>query len=170
MAQAMKIKKNKQGFTLIEIIISLVLIGFVTTIMSMGFVKIFEGYLLTKDNANTTMKAQLVLTRLMKEFSSIDGVSSGSGTSMTYSYILGGTTMTNRTVSWSGTVNDPLMLGNNILSENVNNFELNYCTSYSDAGDNIWNGTEKIIRITLKLTGAMDVVSTFSIKIAPRNL
>ena len=166
----MKTQKNNHGFTLIEVIVSLVIIGILATITSIGVGKVFQGYLFTKDNANTTLKAQIALTRLMKEFNSIDGVTSGSQTSITYSYIKNGVSIPNRTISWSGTVNDPLMLGGNTLTEDVNDFELSYHEDYNDAGDNTWNGSEKIIGVTLKLTGAMEVVSSFSICITPRNL
>ena len=166
----MRIIKNSTGFTLLEVIVSLVLIGILATITSIGVSKIFQGYLFTKDNANTTLRAQIALTRLTKEFSSIDEVVSGSQTSITYSYIKDGVSISNRKVSWSGTSNAPLMIGGNTLTEDVDDFELSYLDSYDDAGDNTWSGSEKMIKVTLKLTGAMAVVSSFSICIAPKNL
>jgi len=166
----MKIKNNINGFTLIEMITSIVLIGILATFMSMGVGKIIEGYIFTKANADTTLRAQMALTRLMKEFSSIDQVSNGSKTSITYSYIRNGISIPSRTVSWSGTASAPLLLGGNILIENVNDFELSYHMSHSDGGDHNWGGAEKMIGITLKTTGASDVVSFFSIRVIPRNL
>lgn len=166
----MKMINNTDGFTLIEMIASLVLMGILATFMSVGVAKIIEGYLFTKDNAETTLKAQMALTRLMKEFSSIDGVTSGSKTSITYSYNKNGISIPNRTVSWSGSSNAPLLLGGNILAKNVNDFELKYYTSHQSSGDNNWSGPEKMIGITLKITGASDVVSSFSIRVVPRNL
>ena len=166
----MKKKQNRCGFTLIEVIASLVIIGIMAIMTSVGINKIFEGYLFTKDNAKTTMRAQVVLTRLMKEFSSIETVANGSKTSLTYSYIKNGVSIPTRTLSWSGTAGDPLMLGGNTLTKDVNDFELRYHTTYNDAGDNTWDGSEKMIGITLKMNGAMGVVSSFSIRMVPRNL
>jgi hypothetical protein len=151
-------------------IVSIVIIGILATFMSIGFASIFEGYFFTKKNSDTAMGAQIALTRLMKELTTIDDVNSGSKISITYSYNKNGTSIANRTVSWSGTTNDPLLLGGNTLVENVSDFELKYYTSYSDSGDNLWGGSEKIIGITLKITGASDVVSSFSIRVIPRNL
>lgn len=164
-----KIKSN-QGFTLIEIIASLIIIGVLSAMFSVGIGKIFQGFVNSKDNADTSLKAQLALSRIAKELRSVDSVTSGGQTAITYSFIRDGVSVSNRTLSWSGTANDPLMLGSNILAEDVNNFEIKYHTSYSDAGDTTWNGTEKMIGITLELTGALDVVSTFSIQVVPRNL
>lgn len=163
-------KKKQCGFTLIEVIASLVIIGIMSTITSVGISKIFEGYLFTKDNAKTTLRAQVVLTRLMKEFSSIDAVASGSKTSLTYSYTKNGISIPNRTLSWSGTTGDPLILGDHTLTDDVNNFELSYYEKYDDSGNNIWDGSKKMIGITLEMRGAMDVNSSFSIRIVPRNL
>ena len=166
----MKMRQNQYGFTLIEVIASLVIIGILAMMTSVGISKIFEGYLFTKDNAKTTMRAQVVLTRLMKEFSSIDAVDSSSKTSLTYSYTKNGVSIPNRTLSWSGTAGDPLMLGVNTLTEDVNDFELSYYPAYDDPGDDTWDGTQTMIGITLKMNGAMGVISSFSIRIVPRNL
>ncbi len=168
--QRMKIRQNQYGFTLIEVIASLVIIGILATMTSVGISNIFKGYLFTKDNAETALRAQVALTRLMKELSSVEGVAGGSKTSLTYSFIKNGVSVPNRILSWSGTANDPLMLGENILTQDVRDFELSYHNSYNDAGDNTWDGTEKMIGITLRLNGAMGVVSPFSIRIVPRNL
>jgi len=166
----MKIDNGKYGFTLIEVIAALVIIGILATIMSVGVGKIFQGYLLTKDNSETTMRAQLAVSRIMKELTSIDGVSSGSKTSITYSYTRNGVSIPNRTLSWAGSANAPLLLGGSILTQDIDDFELTYHTAHSDAGDNTWNGSEKMIGVTLKMTGALDVVSSFSIRVVPRNL
>ncbi len=166
----MNFNKMAHGFTLIEVIASVVLFGILAILTSISLAKIFEGYFFTRDNADTTMKSQVALTRLVKEFSSIDGVSNGTDTSLTYSYYKNGVSIPNRTVSWSGIDTAPLLLGGNILAENINDFELSYHTSYSDSGDNTWNGSEKMIGITLKMTGALDVVSTFTFRVSPRNL
>ncbi len=166
----MNFKDQYNGFTLIEIIASLVLIGTIATFATLGIAKVIEGYVFAKDTANVSLKAQAALTRLAKEFSHITTVQSGSDTELKYSIIKNGSATANRILSWSATPKDPLTLDGNILVDKVNDFSLTYQTSYSDSGDHTWNGGEKIISVSLKLTGADNIVSAFSIKIAPRNL
>lgn len=166
----MERRDNAGGFTLIEMIVSIVLVGIMASFLIINVADLIEGYLFTRDNTNTSLGAQVALSRLTKELSAIDSVSSGSETSMTYSFVRDGASQSNRTVSWAGTAGDPLLLGGVILAENVNSFQINYCDAYSDAGDFTWSGTEKVIGITLDITGASDVVSSFSFRVVPRNL
>lgn len=161
---------RQKGFTLIEVIVSLVIIGILSTLASAGIARIIQGYVFSKDNAETALKAQIVFTRLAKEFRSMDGVSAGTQTSLTYSYIQEGSSITGRTLSWAGAATDPLVLGGNILTDKVNDFEMSFHNDYSDPGDHTWNGTEKLISITLRLKGASDQISSFSTWIRPRNL
>lgn len=162
-------RKKSDGFTLVEIIASLVIIGILALMTGVGISNIYKGYLYTKDNASTSLRAQVALTRLMKELGSVESITNGSKTSLTYAYIKNGTLVSNRTVSWAGSASDPLMLGGNILARDINDFELTYYASYSDAGDNVWNGTEKMIGVTLKLSGAMGEIQSFGENIVPRN-
>lgn len=161
---------HKNGFTLIEMIISLVILSILSVLMSMGVSQIVKGYLFAKYNAQTTLMTQTAFTRLAKELSSIDQVAIGSRTAITYSFVKNGVSVPGRIVSWSGTPNTPLYLGGNILAGNVSDFELTYHTSYNDPGDNVWNGSEKIIGIRLDTIGASGIVSSFSINVVPRNL
>lgn len=159
-----------KGFTLIEVIASILLLGIVVTFFSISAGKLIEGYIFTKDNVNTSLGAQVAMSRLMKELRSIDSVSSGSETYLTYSFVRNGASVSNRTISWGGTAGDPLLLGGTVLAENVSDFQISYHQSYSDSGDFTWDGTEKIIGLTLSLTGASDVASSFSSWVVLRNL
>lgn len=161
---------GETGFTLIEMIASLLILGVLATYLSLGVAQVIKGFFSARDNAETALVAQTVLTRLSKEFSSIDQVSAGSKTSITYSMVKNGSSIAGQTLSWAGTANAPLYLNGSILTEQVKDFELTYHNSHADSGDNDWQGTEKIIGIRLKLTGASDIVSLFTIFVTPRNL
>jgi prepilin-type N-terminal cleavage/methylation domain-containing protein len=58
---------NEKAFTLIEVIVCLVLIGIVAAIAGMGLIKIAEGYVFAKLNAETSQKAQVAMARIVKE-------------------------------------------------------------------------------------------------------
>ena len=168
-----KVKRKRfrqNGFTLIEVIVSILIIGILTTFVGTGIARIIEGYHFSRDNADTAMKGQLAVSRMVKELRSIDGLTVGTKTSITYSYNRDGVSVAGRTLSWAGSATDPLLLGGNLLVDNVNDFELTYHTGYNDPGDNLWNGTEDMIGISLKLKGASDQVSSFSTRLMPRNL
>lgn len=61
------ISKDIKGFTLIEVIVSLVILGVLAAVSTIAIFKIVEGYQLAKDNAHLTQKAQVALTRIAVE-------------------------------------------------------------------------------------------------------
>lgn len=95
---------NEKAFTLIEVIVSLVLIGIMAAIAGMGLVKIAEGYVFAKQNAETVQKAQITLARIVKELGAVCppwttsgclGITAASGTSVTYTRLQGTAPVTN---------------------------------------------------------------------------
>lgn len=61
------ISKDIKGFTLIEVIVSLVILGVLAAVSTIAIFKIVEGYQLAKDNAHLTQKAQVAMTRIAVE-------------------------------------------------------------------------------------------------------
>ncbi len=59
--------KSKAGFTLIEITVSLVLVGLIASIAGTSVIMGMRGYLFAKENDVITQKAQLALSRLNRE-------------------------------------------------------------------------------------------------------
>ena len=178
----LKRKSDERGFTLIEVIVTLVLVGFTTVLAGMFIVYIANGYIFAKMNANTLQKAQLAMARLETEFRGITSVTSATSSQITYTRTqiatAGGSVPV--TVFLSGNtlrinVNNT---GNNILTDSVSNggFSLQYCNYNPVSGSQVcgtdWpaTGTRVIINITLTLTGANGIGSTFTSSIVPRNL
>ncbi len=161
---------GQKGFTLVEIIAVLVITGILAVLISTGVVRIIEGYFFTRDNTAAAMKAQVAVIKISKELRSIEKINSGKKRSMSYSYNRNGKTIADRSLFWSGTALAPLMLGKNILLENVTDFEITFHEDYQDSGSNTWSQNKKIIGISFSLKGASDHVSPFSTMIVPRNL
>ena len=72
------IGRTQKGFTLIEVIVVLLLVGVIAVMAGMWIVSIANGYIFTKMNMETTQKAQLAMTRLEREFSAISAVTTAS--------------------------------------------------------------------------------------------
>lgn len=59
--------KRQRGFSLIEVIVVLVLVGILAGVTGFGLVTGARGYLMASENAAITQKAQLAMTRLSRE-------------------------------------------------------------------------------------------------------
>jgi len=148
---------NNRGFTLIEVIVSLVLVGIIGAIAGILLVQISKGFVFSKKTAATAQKGQITISRLVKEFSAITSISSGTATSITFTRDLGVT----HTISWAGT-NNPLLIATDIVTDNVNSFNLEYYDSYNDPSPSpTYLPSTAMIEITLELKGADDIPSEF---------
>lgn len=167
-------KTDEKGFTLIEVIVTLLLVGITAALAGMWIVSVANGYIFAKMNMGTTQKAQLAMTRLDKEFTAISAVTAwtptGTTTSITYTRAdIASGSLIGQTVSLNGSL---LQLNGNTLTDGVSAFALAYCDNLvSTSCSTEWSaGTSRFIEISLKLTGADNVESTFTKRIAPRNL
>jgi prepilin-type N-terminal cleavage/methylation domain-containing protein len=152
-----KVSINQKGFTLVEIIISIVVMAIIAVIAGVGLVEIAKGYVFFKKNALTTQQGQIAIARLKKEISNIKSVTSGTATSITFSRSGGGSPIT---ISWAGG-NSPLLIDNDKLIEPVTTFNLNYYDSYSSTPSSYSSNTS-IIEITLQLKAAEDSPINFT--------
>lgn len=162
---------NKKGFTLIEIIASLVILGILGSLGILGAVRVIEGFLFIRINAETAQKGQIAMNRLTKEFTNIMSVNTGTTTATSINFTsrsyLDGTIQTGRSVSLVSTT---LVLDGNVLTDDVSGFSMAYLDTFDGAESSTWSGSRRIIRITLSLVGANNTVSTFTSRVASRNL
>ena len=86
---------NEKAFTLIEVIVSLVLIGIMAAIAGMGLVKIAEGYVFAKQNAETVQKAQIAIARIVKELGAATAITTAGTDSIIYTRLQGTAPVTN---------------------------------------------------------------------------
>ncbi|MBU2547973.1 MAG: hypothetical protein KKB20_06170 [Proteobacteria bacterium] len=70
---------------MIELLLSLILVGMLASLAGVGLISGVQGYILAKDNAHLAQKAALVSTRLGRELMELTEVTSASnGTSIVY--------------------------------------------------------------------------------------
>lgn len=67
--------RKQHGFTLIEIIVSLILVAIIATFAGMGLVQTVESYIFSRDTVTLTEKAQLALTRIALELEFLESIS-----------------------------------------------------------------------------------------------
>jgi prepilin-type N-terminal cleavage/methylation domain-containing protein len=68
--------RNKEaGFTLIEIIVTLVLVGILSVFAGLFLTSFINSYLLVKNNSDTAMKAQMAMDRISAELREVSAVS-----------------------------------------------------------------------------------------------
>ena len=165
---------NQNGFTLVELIVSLMLVGIIAAVAGMAMTPFFEGFVDARRNAEMTQKAQIALTRMVKDITTISAVASGTATAVTFTCQHGSTSVT-YTYSWSGTAGDPVVLNpattNDTLIDRVNNFQLvyvYYTTGGVEMTENTWTANSKGIEIQLTLEDATAIVHTA--RAFPRNL
>ena len=76
--------KNKSGFTLIEIMVSLVLVGLIAGIAGTSVITATKSYLFARENNAITQKAQLALNRLNREIIELSNIRDASSTCVVY--------------------------------------------------------------------------------------
>lgn len=152
---------NKNGFTLIEIIISLVLIGIVAAVVGMSSVHMVKSFLFSEKNVDTLLKGQIAIARMQKELNNIKAVSASSANSITFTSYKDTAT---RTINVSG---NNLLLDTDILTDQVSSFSLAYYDNPTSAAGTTFLATTKIIEIDLVLTGTDGVPAAFKIRITP---
>jgi len=169
-------KLSRNGFTLIEVIISLVLMGIMAVMVGMGFVRITQGFLFSKMNAATLQKGQMAMTRISQEINNIVSISSLSTTTITFiSYkklisdvSAGGTIEKTRTIR----------LNNDKIEIDDGDGTFHTLTDQVAEGDGLkfervqFGDPKKatIIIVTLKMVGADGVKQEFVEQAMPRNM
>ena len=78
---------NEKAFTLLEVIVSLILAGIMAAVVGLGLVKITQSYVFAEKNSETVQKAQIAMTRIIKELGAATSISTATlptATSVTY--------------------------------------------------------------------------------------
>jgi prepilin-type N-terminal cleavage/methylation domain len=149
--------KKDAGFTLMEIIVTMILLGIMGAIAGMLIATGVQGYILERTNNELSQKAQLALDRMILEFEDISAISAVSIAdpdsicyTLTYYDVTTDSTIDvpSRCIGRVGSqikivngVAPPTAGTGSVLIDNVNAFQLNFY-SINDAFTGIpWSGT-----------------------------
>lgn len=156
--------KNQKGFTLIEVIVSFIMIGVLMAIAGFAFSKITAGYAQAKENSEDTQKIQVAMARIAKEFDMITGISAITATSITYT-ITGNIT---NTFALSGSTVQITGINPVIPSATLINNVTAFTLGYYDAAGAVTAVPTNIRQIGLNftITGADNVPLSFMDTIA----
>jgi len=169
----MSLIQSQRGFTLIEIIVVMVVLGILALMGTFGMERAMDGYNLARENSQISQKAQNALDRLAIELSHIPfnggwtryTISAGTAGSLTYTANFG---LANE-VHTINQVNDQVMLDNFPLTDLVPANGLQF-TYFNAAGAALGGGTDpalRIIQISLSLRGPnVNVTRTFNARVA----
>lgn len=156
-----------KGFTLIEIIVTLLIVGIISAIAGLWMVQTVEGFVFARQNAETLQKGQMAITRLIREINVMGPVSSGTASAITFTSYRGGSPSSSAIALNAGTVT----LDGEVLVDSVSNFVLGYYDKYDDVTPKTtWTpSVSSMIEITLTLGGAGGTPMVFTARVSPRN-
>jgi prepilin-type N-terminal cleavage/methylation domain-containing protein len=162
-------KKGEKGFTLIEVIVTLVLSGVVAAFAGLFMTTFLNSYFFAKTNSESALKAQVALDRISLELKSMRSVTTFTNDSLvTYTRFVseGSVATVDRTLQF---VAPRIYLGNagvagNVLIDNVQSLTLRHT---DDNLDNVAGNEVAFIDVSFRITG---ITTPFSARILPRHL
>ena len=157
--------RAQKGFTLVELIVTLVLVGIIGTFTTLFMYTGLNGYLKAKDTSEGALKAQIALDRISLELKDINNISDfNSDTNINYtSETLPG----NRKIILNGNQIDLDVDGNtNPLLDTVVSFDLK--PNYTDL-NHYADGNLEVGSIEISFTVG-EIERPFSARIFPRNM
>lgn len=163
---------NKCGFTLIEVIASLVLIAIFVSVAGLGLINIVQGYLFTGQNATTIQEAQIAMTRIAKELgyaTACTNAVAGSSPSITYTRPTSDSNSTpvTNTISLTSLTSGNLVQitsgatgTTDTLINNVTSFSLAYYDAFGNATTNV--ASIQRVDVALTVTAAGNFPAAFN--------
>jgi prepilin-type N-terminal cleavage/methylation domain-containing protein len=183
--------KKQGGFTLLEIMLSLMIVGLIASVAGSAIVAGLNGYLAAKENQALAQKSQLAMLRLsrqLSEFVNIPNQSSNAGansiiveslspapisTVRTFAIGLDGSQLK---IAEGARGSTPVVSSGDVLVDGVSSFTLLYFGTELSGYGGTWNPASDplqrlaTIQVALVLARPDGVTRTFMTQVHPRNI
>lgn len=165
---------NKKGFSLLEIIVSFIIIGIGAAVIAMSSYYLVNSFLFSGKNTDTLLKGQIAMGRMVKELNNIKKINTNplyiDDTKIKFISYKDAIEVYH-TISWGGSGTN-LLLDGDILADQVSSFSLAYYANPTGSGAVLPTGTGSIItgliiEINLVLKGADNLPAAFYARVAP---
>ena len=141
---------NNTGFTLIEVLVTLILVGILSVFIGTGIVFVSQAYVKATQSSLAALQGDVVMTRLKREFKNMRDVTSKSSTSIRFQR-----DANNCTIRKQGQELQLGFVGSsnqfNTLMDNVENFSLNFLRANGDPWDT-GDGFDQLYLVEIDLT------------------
>lgn len=174
----------ESGFTLIELVASMVIFGLMFALAGMGIVMAARGYVLTKESAHMAQKAQLAMGRMDRELMEITDVAAAA-TTQPNPYLIYDRIDGRRAIAKDGTslkmffnldptqTSLPAYSAGDILTDAVSQFTLTYhksdATAWIAGADDIKDLSSVDIELAMSRPDSNVGEKTFRLTVRPRN-
>jgi len=167
--------QKSAGFTLIEIVVTMIIVGIMASVAGLGILSGVRGYVFAKTNSAISEKAQLAMARMNRTFIEVLDITTASASRITYNRLSGG--VTTQETLYLDTADNSVKIaaggsasGGDALVDSVNSLTLTYKTgtaawSVGDAFENL--STIEINLVLARADGGNNV--TFASVVSPRN-
>ena len=149
--------KKKAGFTLIEVILCILIVGILGAVAGMGITNIVRTYDISRKNSETFHRGQLAMTRIAKELKD-PSTEISYGSDILIRYDREGI---ERELSFDA-ASRSLYFDSDILSNHIASFELTYYSAYDSGSSPFFSSiSTRIVQVVLKYEGAGNHISNF---------
>lgn len=145
-------KINNNGFTLIEIIATLVIVGILSALAGVGIIHIANGFVFQKRVGEAVQKGQIVMSKIVKELGEMTSVTA---TGATYIRYLRDAAPHNISLSGSN-----ILFDGDVLTDDVSSFQLKYYNLHDSIATG-YSSTTGIVEISVSLSVLDGIDKTF---------
>ncbi len=159
---------KEAGFTLIEVVVTMLIAGILASIAGLGIVQGVKGYVFASENAAMSQKAELAMARMSLELRDISDVTEATSITITYTRDL-----SDHTIAFDS---NQVTIDTDVLVDKVSGLEMTYKKADGTALWIVDNSIKDLARIDIVLklkhteTEDEDISDiTFTTTINPRN-